>query len=1269
MNDKHTQRFRGCNTIPLLAGIFLILWLAKAGSPSVRAQEGWTETPTGPAIPPVVPMETATPAPNDYFSINTVRLSDGTSIDEMIINGPPVPPPGFTLERQAVTAGQILEAAGSNSLIVPAFNWFFGCSATSGAMIAAYYDRNGYPNMYTGPTNGGVMPLDNSVWPTWNDGSSTYRQDPLAASRNGLDGRTQRGSIDDYWISYNSSAPDPFITGGWTQHAWGDAIGDYMKTSQSSYSNVDGSTSFYYSGSSSPLTCSTIAAYGWTRDGTLGRKLFYEARGYTVADCYYQQTDNQVSGGFSFAQYRAEIDAGRPVMLNLAGHTIVGVGYDSSTNTVYLHDTWDYATHSMIWGGGYSGMALMGASIVNLAPMNPTLSVSKAGAGSGTVSSNPAGISCGLTCSSIFNFNTVVTLSAVSAPGSTFTGWSGSGCSGTGTCMVTMDTARSVLATFTLNPSLYVKPAGSGTCSSWADACSLQTALNAAISGQEIWVAAGTYKPTAVPTDRSTTFQLRSGVAIYGGFAGIETARNQRNPLTQTTILSGDIDNNDSQTPVITNLSTVTGNTTNSFHVITIAGNATLDGFTITAGYANGSSLDNRGGGMYASSGNPALANVTFSGNRADYGGGLYINSGSPILTNITFSSNLSGYDGGGLYNSSGNPVLTNLTFSGNSAGEDGGGLYNSSSNPTLTNITLGGNSAVRFGGGMCNASSSPMINDTIFWGNAASGGGAQIYNFSSPPSIPSLNDSVVQAGCPAGSTCTNILTTDPLIGALGNYGGSTRTVPLLVGSSAIDMGKDTTCAASDQRGVPRPVGAHCDMGAFEFGLTISGNSGVGGATLSYTDITAKSVLSAADGSYSFYVPGNWSGTVTPSMAGYSFTPGFINYSTISTNQTDQNFLASPVTYTISGNAGVGGVTLSYTDGTPKTATADGSGNYTFTVSYNWSGTVIPLLAGYTFNPSSKIYSNMLADHPGENYLATAITYTISGNAGVGGATLDYTDGSPKAATADGSGNYTFTVSYNWSGTVKPQKDHYTFTPDHRDYLNVSADQTIQNYATAFIPPTFSDVAYTYTVNYGGVDYLLYPYIQALYDKHFTNGCLASPLSYCPTRTLNRAEAAKFLLNVIHGAGTSFTTLPPSPAFPLDNWAALGSWAQPWAEELYLENLTNGCWSSPLMYCPQRGLTREEAAKFGLTMKHINDPTPYVPTATGQVFADMTDTTYWATAWVEEAFNNTDKYGQADPLLVPCGMSGGKPQICPTQLIGRDWTAYLIVQAKELLIP
>lgn len=317
------------------------------------------------------------PPKSKYFTVTTATLPDGMDVDKSIINSPPVPPPGFEVQRQAVLLPEPDSAAGIKTLTVPAFNWVFGCSAVSGAMIAGYYDRTDYPDMYTGPTNGGIMPLDNSSWPTWSDGYDTYPNCPLIASKNGVDGRTIKGSIDDYWVQYNSSASDPYITGSWAQHAWGTAIGDYMKTSQSAYGNVDGSTSFYtWTSSANQLTCADMATYEIDdEDGTYGRKLFYEARGYTVTDCYNQKTDNTIAGGFSFNQFKAEIDAGRPVLLNLAGHSIVGVGYDDTTNTVYIHDTWDYSNHTMTWGGSYAGMQLLSVSIVNPASAKNAVTV------------------------------------------------------------------------------------------------------------------------------------------------------------------------------------------------------------------------------------------------------------------------------------------------------------------------------------------------------------------------------------------------------------------------------------------------------------------------------------------------------------------------------------------------------------------------------------------------------------------------------------------------------------------------------------------------------------------------------------------------------------------------------------------------------------------------------------------------------------------------------------------------------------------------------
>jgi uncharacterized protein YxjI len=83
-----------------------------------------------------------------------------------------------------------------------------------------------------------------------------------------------------------------------------------------------------------------------------------------------------MAGGFTFAQFKAEINAGRPVLLGLEGHTVVGVGYETSSNLVYLHNGWDYDTHTMVWGGSYEGLALRLVSIVNIVPVNPFYTIS-----------------------------------------------------------------------------------------------------------------------------------------------------------------------------------------------------------------------------------------------------------------------------------------------------------------------------------------------------------------------------------------------------------------------------------------------------------------------------------------------------------------------------------------------------------------------------------------------------------------------------------------------------------------------------------------------------------------------------------------------------------------------------------------------------------------------------------------------------------------------------------------------------------------------------
>ena len=236
----------------------------------------------------------------------------------------------------------------------------------------------------------------------------------------------------------------------------------------------------------------------------------------------------------------------------------------------------------------------------------------------------------------------------------------------------------------------------------------------------------------------------------------------------------------------------------------------------------------------------------------------------------------------------------------------------------------------------------------------------------------------------------------------------------------------------------------------------ISGNTGLAGVTLSYVVGTPKTVLSDASGNYAFEVPAGWSGTVTPSRISYSFSPASRTYSNVNSNLTGQNYTPTLQTFTISGNTGTAGVTLRYTNGTPQSVLSDGSGNYSFTVPYNWSGTVTPSKTGYIFSPANRTYNSVIANQTAQNYTAIPL-YSISGTTGVSGATLSYTDVTPRTITAMADGSYSFIVPGTWAGTVTPDHECYTFNPASRDYSSLTSNLSGQNYTPA-IKPGCADV-------------------------------------------------------------------------------------------------------------------------------------------------------------------------------------------------------------------
>ena len=409
--------------------------------------------------------------------------------------------------------------------------------------------------------------------------------------------------------------------------------------------------------------------------------------------------------------------------------------------------------------------------------------------------------------------------------------------------------------TFHVDPSV----ATPGDGSSWAAAFDdLPAALAAASPGDEIWVAAGTYKPGG---DRTDTFQLKTGVAILGGFPGgggdgTLSARNP-DPATNLTILSGDIGVPDDASD-------------NSFHVVTgsgTTGTAILDGFTIRDGHADGDPAlrQNLGGGILCDgSGTPQFRNLLVTRNQTDgVGGAVYLNAAPASFTDVVFLENrttatgtgVTG-EGGAIYLNNCSPVFTRGAFLGNSALLHGGALSLHTSNPLFTDVifvgNLAGNSAVSAGVGgalyhptgsipqviHCSLvenhaktggaiwGSGPVVKNSIVWGNFAPAS-PQIDGSLGAGSTRNLIEGFTYNG---GSV---IASTDPLFQFKpftldgdwatwddNHYGD----LHLRAGSPAIDSGNGTIGSpAADADGNPRPIDGDLDgnpdldLGPFEF--------------------------------------------------------------------------------------------------------------------------------------------------------------------------------------------------------------------------------------------------------------------------------------------------------------------------------------------------------------------------------------------------------------------------------------------------------------------
>lgn len=464
-----------------------------------------------------------------------------------------------------------------------------------------------------------------------------------------------------------------------------------------------------------------------------------------------------------------------------------------------------------------------------------------------------------------------------------------------------------------------VKATGANNGTSWVNAyTTIQACLNNAsvVSGDEIWVGSGTYSEIRTGS-AAGSLVLKAGVALYGGFkgnasGGFETARSQRDWFANPAIISG-----------------VNGRGAGlaAYHVVEGANNATVDGFTISGGNANGSvDADRRGAGVIMTGITMTIRNCIVRDNTSTNGaGGIKAFNSALTVDRCAFINNVcnstfAGHGGGAICVETGPsfPTITNSWFYNNRAqgsqpGIGGGALTFAGSgvNSTVVNCSFYGNQSssataapspgtgTAGGGGAVYVlrGAAPTFRNCIFWGDSPANDEIRNHTLSGASaadnaSLPVTTNCTIQGGY--SGTFTSGLTTDPLYVSPG-----TGDLRLQAGSPARDSGTNTPSTPSpDYLGTARPLtnagaaGGTIDRGAYEYDATPP-NVGPGGA-----NCVGQIVVLSAGGTFDLT-------TILTSLQGTVADGGGIKTTTLSPSTvTCANIPSTLVTLTFTDYAG-----------------------------------------------------------------------------------------------------------------------------------------------------------------------------------------------------------------------------------------------------------------------------------------------------------------------------------------------------------------------------